>query len=503
MTATDQPVAEKICARRFFGISLLVLVGAGALAVSGQSLWIDEANTAFKVRQPTVAAWWAALVTEKGSDLQMPLYMFWVWGCGKIFGTSEVALRAVNLFWFVPGALALVWVAAGQRARQWAVLLTVAASPFAAFYLNEARPYALQLGASLFLLAALCRWNQLKPAESPGRGWVWGFALALVALAGSSLLGLIWVAAALAAVVLVVPRSRWTELLRRNFLVWLAAAVLLAALGAYYFWTLKAGARASGVATTDFKNLIFGGYELLGFAGLGPGRAEMRTGGLGVFKPHAVALGLYAVTVGGLLACGLAELWRSRSRGKVLLLATVAVAPAILILLAGVGLHFRVLGRHFTPLAAVLLWVVALGALAAWRRGGVGPMLVIGFFALSLWSSLSLRFATRHGKEDYRGAAAVAQAAVAQGQVVWWNADISGARFYHLPVATSVPAATGQVLWLMNPATETLAAAGRPDLVLASRRDVYDAGGALETWLQVQGYVIQMRRVGFVVWAAP
>lgn len=502
MTAIDQPVAGKISERQFLGISLLVLIAAGALAVSGQSLWIDEANTAFKVRQPTVADWWDAMVAEKGSDLQMPLYMFWIWGCGKIVGSSEVALRAVNLFWFVPGALALVWVAAGHRARQWAVLLTVAVSPFAAFYLNEARPYALQLGASLFLLATLCRWNGLATTESPGRAWAVGFALALVALAGSSLLGLIWVAAALAAVVLVVPKSRWAELLRNNFLVWLTTVVSLAALAAYYYWTLQVGARASGLAGTDVRNVIFGGYELLGFAGLGPGRAEMRAGGLGVFKPHAVALGLYAVTVGGLLACGLAELWRSRSRRKVLLLAAVAVAPAVLILVAGVVLHFRVLGRHFTPAAAVLLWVLALGTVAAWRRGVLGRMLVIGFFALSLASGLSLRFAARHGKEDYRGAAAVAQAAAARGQVVWWNADITGARYYHLPVATNAPAA-GQVFWLMNPAAETLAAAGRADLVLTSRRDVYDADGALETWLQAQGYVAQMRRGGFVVWVAP
>lgn len=500
MTSSANHISGKISERQFLGVSFLVLVAAGVLAVGGQSLWIDEANTALKARQPTVADWWYTLAAEKGSDLQMPLYMFWIWGCGKIFGTGEVALRAVNLFWFVPGALALVRVCAGQRARQWAVLLTVASSPFAAYYLNEARPYALQLGASLFLLATLCRWNQIQDSPPAGRGWVWGFGLALVALAGSSLLGLIWVAAALAAVLLVWPGSQWAELLRKNLLAWLTAAGLLAALAGYYVWTLKVGARASAAAATDWKNVIFGGYELLGFAGLGPGRLELRAGGSGVFQAHAFALGFYAVTVGGLLGHGLAELWRSRSRGKVLMLAAVALAPAILILAAGVALHFRVLGRHFTPLAAVLLWVLALGAVPAWRRGAWGRILVVGFLALSLGSVLALRFAARHGKDDYRGAAAVAQAALRQGQTVWWNADVSGARYYQLPLATNVPPVAGQVLWLMNPADRTFAMVGRPDVVLASRRDIYDAGGTLAEFLAREKFERARELRAFTVW---
>lgn len=40
------------------------------LAINGQSLWIDEALTAWKAKQPTLAGWWHAIVEEKASDLQ-------------------------------------------------------------------------------------------------------------------------------------------------------------------------------------------------------------------------------------------------------------------------------------------------------------------------------------------------------------------------------------------------------------------------------------------------
>jgi hypothetical protein len=113
-----------------------------------------------------------------GSDLQMPLYMLWIWACEKVFGSGEIALRAVNLFWILPGLIAL-WLALARQPRlQLAVFLVTICNPFVWYYLNETRPYAMQIGASLFL----------------------------------------------------------------------AALVLLAALGFYYLWPLKAGAWASDIA---------------------------------------------------------------------------------------------------------------------------------------------------------------------------------------------------------------------------------------------------------------
>jgi hypothetical protein len=77
------------------------------LAVSNQSFWIDEANTALKAQQTTLQNWWREMRHTGGSDVQMPLYMIWIWVCGKFVGSSEIALRAVNLSWILPGLVAL------------------------------------------------------------------------------------------------------------------------------------------------------------------------------------------------------------------------------------------------------------------------------------------------------------------------------------------------------------------------------------------------------------
>ena len=61
---------------------LLLIAGATAfLAVSSQSLWIDEANSAVKAIVPTWSEFVAKMSVERGSDLQMPGYMIllWIW----------------------------------------------------------------------------------------------------------------------------------------------------------------------------------------------------------------------------------------------------------------------------------------------------------------------------------------------------------------------------------------------------------------------------------------
>src|SRR5438046_2892386 len=130
------------------------------LAISNQSLWIDEASAAYKAQQPALRGWWEEMVTQKGSDLQMPLYMIWLWLCEKIFGSSEVALRAINLIWFLPAIAVVARSLSRERALQFAAVLATAFSPFTWYYLNEARPYVMQMSASLVLVSTLIHWSQ-------------------------------------------------------------------------------------------------------------------------------------------------------------------------------------------------------------------------------------------------------------------------------------------------------------------------------------------------------
>src|SRR5580704_14461389 len=135
-----------------WGMWALMALAVCFVAISQQSLWIDEAFMASKVAQPTLAGWWHMMPEGKGSDLQMPLYMIYMWGFAKIFGLGEWTLRAANIPWFVAGVAAFVPVF--PRPQRTLVAAVTLLCPFAWFYLNEARPYAMQLGASLVIFAA-------------------------------------------------------------------------------------------------------------------------------------------------------------------------------------------------------------------------------------------------------------------------------------------------------------------------------------------------------------
>ncbi len=474
-----------------------------ALALTSQSLWIDESYTALKAQQTSLAGWWHELLRAGGSDVQMPLYMIWIWVCEKIVGSSEIALRAANLFWIFPGFLALWFSLARRPQLRLAVFLVAVCNPFIWYYLNEARPYAMQIGASLVLAAALCRWSEKPFSPASGEAlWVWGFILALLALSGASMLGMIWAGAAILAALFLSPKERLLKLGRNYLFVWLAGLALLAVLGFYYLWTLKAGARASDAATTDWKNVAFIGYELLGFAGLGPGRLELRDGGLQVFKAHAPLLGWFAARVLGLIIFAARDLLQNYPRQKILGLAVVVAAPALFILGAGFAMHFRVLGRHFAPLLPVVVLLMGLGVTAAWRQGSTGKILVVGFFALCLASGLSLRLAARHGKDDYRSAAGLARSALAQGKCVWWSADAGAASYYQLPVTTN-SAVAGSALLLNNPPEELLPALVPADVVIVSRKDLYDPHSVIAGFVERNHFNQSAVLPAFVVWEKP
>ena len=121
------------------------------------------------------------------------------------------------------------------------------------------------------------------------------------------------------------------------------------------------GARASGASTTDWKNLFFIGYELLGFSGLGPGRLEIREGGLSVFQRYSSELVIYGIAVLVLLGAAIRQLPWSNDRKLLLKFFLIFATFTAVLVMAGLAMHFRVLGRHFTPLMPVVLFLLGTG----------------------------------------------------------------------------------------------------------------------------------------------
>jgi hypothetical protein len=475
-------------------VTMVFAITAAVIAVSPQSLWIDEVVSAWPAAEPSFVRFLQSMGANGNSESQMPLFMSALWAWEKAVGHGEWALRALNLLWFVPG---LYLFANGRTER----LLVASASAFVWYCLDEARPYGMQLGLSLLIFGLLerairagSRGDAAAPLLRPYETWL--LALGFIALAGSSLLGAIWAAAVIAGTGLAVTwrRPQLTRVWRPGVVLVLALIVL----AAYYAWTLTRGARGTAVGGTGLPNVIFSGYELLGLAGLGPGRTDLRTNGLASFTPYLVPLALAAVCTGAVLVAGAIHIWRAVERRMLVSYSAMLGGGAVLILAVGYVVHWRVVGRHLTPLLPLMLAVQAVGLVALWRRP-VSRVVVVAFLVLAFTSAATIRFAPRHAKDDYRAAAAVAQAALRSGEKVWWNADPLGALIYDVPLADGCEGAT----FLDNPLHGFAKSILAPTVVISSKPDIYDGHGALAQYLERNNYRRTASFMSFDVWKKP
>jgi hypothetical protein len=467
------------------------------VAVSTQSLWIDEAIAAKFAMCPTFSAWFHSLAAARGSDPQMPLYLLWLWSWDKIFGHGEYALRMAGYPFLALGVIAFSW-------RRPACALACGLSAFAWYYANEARPYSMQIGLSLAIIGSAMRLAEGR--LTPRSEMVWQMILVLsgTILGMIYMLGMFWTAAYWTFCLLCIPSLRRREVLKKTLPAWLGAFSLLLVAGCYYLWTLKVGARATDVGATDFRNVFFDFYELLGFGGLGPGRLEIRESGLAAFMPYAPWLAFYGIFLAAVFFIGLKCLFQKLGWKRGTLVLLLALAAAAFILGVGVEKHFRVLGRHLTPMLPLLLWIVSEGVQSLWqKRGLIGRIIITGWAVLALGSCLEYRFAVRHAKDDYRSAAAVARNALKQHQIVWWNADGVSAWYYGVSVGDPnipVSPSSGEAMYLFDPSLVLLQSSAAPDLVIASKPDIYDANGRLNAYLQANHYRREQTLPAFEIW---
>ena len=475
----------------------VLALAVGLVAINWQSFWIDETSTATVASQSTISEWWRFLSTKVFSDVQMPGYMFYIWVWGKIFGHSEWWLRASNLLWLVLGFLAV-------PPRQSYYLLLLAASPFLWYYTNEARPYAMQISATLVLLGSVWRWLELPDRNPDGRRekiLAAGFCFGLVTLAGSSLLGMVWAGALLGATLRALGWQRALSLARRSLPLLVATGLALGALAGFYLWTVKQGHHATPGAT-GARNVIYIFYEQLGLAGLGPGRIDIHGAGLRAFWPFLAPLVIYALVITGVLYAGCRVVVREVPR-RFWLGTTVALgAAAFALLAAGMVKHVSLLGRHFAPLFPCLLLPLAAGVKNLKEHGGLRRLLAAFFLVLCLASALSLRFCARHAKDDYRTAASIAIQANASGARVWWCANVTAGLYYGVPLSPSrsADAAPGQVWLAAIPLAAWVTNKPPPDLVLLSKPELHDPKGFVRAFLRENDYQQTRAFTAFTVW---
>jgi uncharacterized membrane protein len=474
---------KKVENGNFIETAALVFVALIAvIAVSNQSLWIDEGNSAMKAIQPSFMFFWEKMKELGGSDLQMPLYMGLLWAWEKIFGHSEYALRALNIPFFTLSAAALLYLWDAKRRLKLAFVFLMCFSPMLWVYLDEARPYIFQFFGATFVLVAL--WNQSKNPYLNKNLAI--FCIGALALCGSSLTGVIftfWFG--LAFLIILIRQNAWHSIFssKQNLIALLVTSIGMCGLGLYYFWTLTQGARASGVGKTDLLSIGFCLYELLGFSGLGPDRLSLREHGITSLKPFFLPLTslVIALTVFG-TSGALYFTKSSRMHRTEIFIFAAALCGAVSMLAVGYIAHFRVLGRHLIPALPFVLLLVSLGLLHLWQSNKkLGRAVVLSLCLLLILSSLSTRFSPRFAKDDYRTAAQIAKSGLEDEKTIWWAADSATANYYGLEFSE-------KVINVMGLSAEELENIPLPDIVLVSKKDIYDPQNAIAFYLSRRSY---------------
>ena len=484
---------------RLIALPLVSSAVVGLIAVSGDSLWIDEGLSATKAIAPTVGAAWQELLTEGNTNMHMLLYMFCLWAWEKLFGSSEWALRAMNIPFFMLGVTAL-WLAARDKARSFVLVLCLV-SPFLWFYLNEARTYSMLFGWSALATSALVYWQRDGQQVSfPWRRWTWILALSCSAMIWTHIVGLFFEAAIFAFLLFAMRPSGLWRIARRAPLAVVFAILANVALAAYYLWTKSQGVEANAIGRTSLMGILFWAYEFAGFAGLGPSRDVLRSGSLDVFQSYTAQLSLLAVAWMAVAWIGLRKLAKPEITATLATGSLLVLLPLALFLVAGYVEGVRFLPRYAATSYGAFAVVGATILSSAWHAGTAGKIASATLLTLLCASSLFLRFSSEHHKDDYRSATAQALESLRLGARVWWGGDVDTARFYGMPNPAELPRDQRR---FQTTAEVRAVLADAPDIVYLSKPDIYDPIFAVRKYLQEHGYRQSAGPKTFTIWSRP
>lgn len=178
-----------------FAFALALVAGVALRFLSTSELWLDEALSV-NIAREGVSGLFAAL----RHDGHPPLYYLLLFGWTELFGTSDIAVRALSGVVSCASLPVTFLVARRLRGPQvgWAAVLLLASSPFATRYATETRMYSLVVLLTLLGMLAVLR--VLEGGRIPDLAFLagasgalvlthyWGFFL--VATSGALLTGL-------------------------------------------------------------------------------------------------------------------------------------------------------------------------------------------------------------------------------------------------------------------------------------------------------------------------
>jgi hypothetical protein len=477
-------------------LHFLVSLGSGLFMVGSQSLWIDEGQTLLLTRQSSFSDWMTALLANQKSEAQMPLSMFVAWIAGKVLGESEWQIRSLNALWVALAGTAVGRL--GQVLRLPSLLPLFLVQPFLWYYANEARPYALLICISAWLVAVWGSVHQ-EGALSPARLWaVCGLTVAGLACSLLFSFAIVGFTFAFAATVV----TRRIVLTRRHLLPPAGALLAVATLMAYYLWTLKRGATGAKLWGVGLSNMAFAFYELLGFGGLGPPRHELRemahgSGGieaLTLLGGYLVGLALLALSYLALVRSA----WKLRKDSMTLIAMGTVVLSTGAMFAASAVVGFPFWGRHLAFSLPITVLLISKAA-AAMERILLRRLLTVSLSFLLLASSLCQRFVPRYGKDDYRSASRMATAALRSGKTVWWAADHVTAQYYGLG-GPAVQTNSGRLIWFNVENERDTRNKPVPDLIFLSKPEIHDPENNVVSYINEYDYHLEAQLIAFRIY---
>ena len=493
----------------------LAVLGAsafvGALAITSQSYWTGEsASLVVAMGKNSVEAWKNAQAVGAAA-LQSPIHNIYLFAWNKIFGSSEWAMRASNLPWFILAQLAFLVLLRHKPKLALTACLLSALSPVVWTYLDETRPYIMQYAAACWLSAGIVR---LTTTTEPPTFSLQVAGAALLVLFSSSPLGALWAIGFLIAFVwlwlhqsermeeptpTVAPliglaRMRWQLLL---------GTVLLIVFAIYYFITWKGLDTGETMVRQFVRGLIYLTYDFFGFSGFGPGKLELRTARISSVFQYVPALLPLAACI-TLLAAFAARQLIGRRISKIASIAwMLALAlPGAILLTSLFFMAQRPLPRQFIPaLPALILTFSALIQLALASKSPLWRFSAAALPILWLGSSLNLRWHPMHAKDDYRNAAAIAVAALRDNKEVWWAADSATAYIYlHDLDLKDLP---GRMWTMQGPDWNDIRFKFAPRVIIISKPDLYDPRGAVSRYAKENHFIPALRLPAFTILTRP
>jgi hypothetical protein len=331
-------------------------LAAGGLALrllATRGIWLDEATSIAQAQMPLGDM----LHTLRSTDVHPPLHHIVLWLTVRALGTGEVAVRVPSLI--AATALVPLLYCAGKdiydRRAGVAAAALGAVAPFAIWYAQEARMYAL-----FMVFALLALWAQVRILRGGGpRAWA-GWVLASAALVYTQYFGILFVGVQQLAFAIAVARG---ELPARRALPWSGALVLLIvplmpfaldqftaneSAGRGFQQPSQAGGSVEpGAAPGAYAALTNAAWAVLGY------HSNATMTALAALWPLALLLAL-------------ALLGRGRSWPTLLIVAC-AVVPAIGLFVLGQLKPFVFEVRYFVGAVPLALLLIA-RALTSWAR---------------------------------------------------------------------------------------------------------------------------------------